>query len=70
MNDREWVRQFAAAVGGREPTDEEYETLLALAGEAAHRSVRTAAPVACWVAGAAGVPLAEALETAKTIGGD
>jgi hypothetical protein len=69
MNDREWVRLFAAAVGGREPTDEEYETLLALAGEAAHRSVRTAAPVACWVAGAAGVPLAEALETAKTIGG-
>ena len=70
MNDRDWVRQFAAAVGGRAPTDEEYETLLALAGEAAHRSVRTAAPVACWVAGAAGVPLAEALETAKTIGGD
>ncbi|HZQ83422.1 MAG TPA: DUF6457 domain-containing protein [Acidimicrobiales bacterium] len=69
MNDREWVREFAAAVGGREPTDEEFETLLALAGEAAHRSVRTAAPVACWVAGAAGVPLAEALETAKTIGG-
>ncbi|HZQ84146.1 MAG TPA: DUF6457 domain-containing protein [Acidimicrobiales bacterium] len=69
MNDRDWVRQFAAAVGGREPTDEEFETLLALAGEAAHRSVRTAAPVACWVAGAAGVPLAEALETAKTIGG-
>jgi len=69
VNDRDWVRQFAAAVGGREPTDEEFETLLALAGEAAHRSVRTAAPVACWVAGAAGVPLAEALETAKTIGG-
>ncbi|MBV9662888.1 MAG: hypothetical protein JOZ37_02895 [Actinobacteria bacterium] len=69
MNDREWLSQFAAAIGGREPTDEEYETLLALAGEAAHRSVRTAAPVACWVAGAAGVPLAEALETAKTIGG-
>ena len=69
MNDREWLSQFAAAIGGREPTDEEYETLLALAGEAAHRSVRTAAPVACWVAGAAGVPLAQALETAKTIGG-
>ncbi|MBV8959630.1 MAG: hypothetical protein JO087_12750 [Actinobacteria bacterium] len=69
MNDREWLSQFAAAIGGREPTDDEYETLLALAGEAAHRSVRTAAPVACWVAGAAGVPLAQALETAKTIGG-
>ena len=69
MDDREWVTRFAAAVGGAAPTDEEFETILALAGEAAHRSVRTAAPVACWVAGAAGVPLAEALETAKTIGG-
>jgi hypothetical protein len=69
MNDREWVARFAEAIGGRAPSDEEFETLLALAGEAAHRSVRTAAPVACWVAGAAGVPLAEALATAKTIGG-
>jgi hypothetical protein len=69
MDDRQWVTRFAAAIGGTTPTDEEYETILALAGEAAHRSLRTAAPVACWVAGAAGVPLAEALETAKTIGG-
>jgi len=69
MNDREWVARFAEAVGGQAPTDEEFETILALAGEAAHRSVRTAAPVACWVAGAAGIPLADALEKAKTIGG-
>ena len=69
MDDREWVTRFAAAVGGQPPSDDEFETILALAGEAAHRSVRTAAPVACWVAGAAGGPLAEALEVAKTIGG-
>jgi hypothetical protein len=69
VDDREWVRLFAAAVGGRAPTDDEFEAILALAGEAAHRSVRTAAPVACWVAGAAGVALAEALAVAKTIGG-
>lgn len=69
MDDREWVARFAAAIGGQVPSDEDYETILALAGEAAHRSVRTAAPVACWVAGVAGIPLAEALETAKTIGG-
>jgi len=69
VDDRQWVAQFAEAIGGRAPTDDELETLLALAGEAAHRSMRTAAPVACWVAGTAGVGLDQALAVAKTIGG-
>jgi hypothetical protein len=69
VDDRQWVAEFAAAIGGRPPTDAEVDAILALAGEAAHRSLRTAAPVACWVAGVAGVPLADALEVAKTIGG-
>jgi hypothetical protein len=44
--------------------------ILNLAGEAAHASERIAAPVACWVAASAGVPLDRALAVAREIGGD
>ncbi|MEJ7782000.1 MAG: DUF6457 domain-containing protein [Solirubrobacteraceae bacterium] len=52
-------QELLAALGGRlgtdPPTDEERETLLAMAGVAAHASERWAAPLACWMAGRAGV---------------
>jgi hypothetical protein len=46
------------------PSEEEFETLLRLAGVAAHASARTAAPVACWLAARAGRSPAAALEVA------
>ena len=41
--------------------------MLELAGEAAHASQRTAAPVSCWLAAAAGLSPAEALDLARTV---
>jgi len=67
MTDREWLAAFAAALDLPPPTDAEIELVLALAAEAAHRSQRTAAPVACWLAARAGLAPAEALEIAAAI---
>ncbi len=67
MTGREWIARFAAAIGAVEPTAEEYERILELAAEAAHASERTAAPVACWLAAAAGMPLDQALEAAAEV---
>ena len=63
----DWLERFAAALGRPAPTAEEVETLLALAGTAAHASHRQAAPVACWLAATAGVDPADALERAKSL---
>lgn len=68
MTAREWIRQFAAAVGTEEPGDVDVERILALAGVAAHASERTAAPLACWLAAAAGLSPAAALELARRVG--
>jgi hypothetical protein len=56
----EWLSRFAAELGVPEPTDEEIESLLALAGTAAHTSERTAAPLSCWLVGRAGLDPAAA----------
>ena len=50
----EWLDAFAARLGVALPSDEERATILTLAGTAAHASERAAAPVACWLAAAAG----------------
>ena len=70
MTDREWIEAFAAALGVRAPDDAEAEAILALAGEAAHASQRTAAPVACWLAAAAGRTPADAIALARTVAAD
>jgi hypothetical protein len=70
MNAREWLAAYAERLGTAPPSTDEFKRLLDLAGEAAHASERVAAPVACWVAAKAGVPLEEALSRAKEIGGD
>ena len=49
------------------PDTEEFKLILDLAGEAAHSSERVAAPVACWVAAGAGIPLEDALRIAGEI---
>lgn len=69
MTAEEWIEMFAEELGAEPPSPEEFAEILELAAEAAHSSQRTAAPVACWIAGRAGGPLAELIEVAKRAGG-
>ena len=70
MNAREWIDAFAAEIGAEPPTADVFKAILDLAAVAAHSSERIAAPVACWVGGAAGVSLAELQAAAERVGGD
>jgi len=67
LDTRGWLDRYTTALGSPPITDEDVETLLALAGVAAHASERKAAPVTCYLAARAGVPLAEALATAQRL---
>jgi winged helix-turn-helix DNA-binding protein len=67
MNARSWISAYAERLGADAPTRDDFEAILGLAAEAAHSSEPVAAPVACWVAAKAGVPLADALEAARGI---
>jgi hypothetical protein len=64
----EWLAEFARRMGVPPPSDEEVEQLLSLAAAAAHASERTAAPIACWIAGRNPRALSELLELAREIG--
>jgi hypothetical protein len=64
----EWISEFASRAGVDAPSVEEIRSLLDLAGRAAHASERTAAPLACWIAGRAGIPLPVLLEIAGELG--
>jgi Domain of unknown function (DUF6457) len=66
---REWIAQFAASLGVDAPTPQEFDTLLALAGVAAHSSERIAAPVACWLAARAGLSPSQGLVAAEQLSG-
>jgi Domain of unknown function (DUF6457) len=55
----EWIACFARDAGALAPSVQETRELLDLAGIAAHASERTAAPLACWLAGRSGLELAE-----------
>lgn len=68
MNAREWLAAYAARLGTEPPSPKEFDTLLELAGVAAHASERVAAPLACWLAARAGIDPARALELARDIG--
>ena len=70
MTRDEWISAFAEAAGIAPPTEEEVETLLELAGVAAHASERTAAPITCWLAARAGMPPGDALRLASALGDD
>jgi len=67
MTAEQWLSHFASALGTAAPTEDELEAVLALAGVAAHSSERKAAPVACWLAARAGVPLEEAMKHAEAL---
>jgi hypothetical protein len=64
-----WIAAFAARLGLEPPDAATVETLLDLAGVAAHASHRTAAPIACWLIGRAGLPADDGLALAREVGG-
>ncbi len=55
MTPHELLAALGERLGTNPPSDDERATLLAMAGVAAHASERWAAPLACWMAGRAGV---------------
>lgn len=70
MNAREWISAYAEKLGVPAPTENEWQVILALAGEAAHSSERVAAPLACWLAARAGVEPQQAIELARDVRAD
>jgi hypothetical protein len=64
----EWIAAFARQAGVQPPSVEEIRDLLELAGAAAHASERTAAPLACWIAGRSELSLAELRAAAEGVG--
>lgn len=66
----DWIRSFAELSGSTPPTETETGKLLKLAAVAAHSSERIAAPLACWIAGRAGLDLDEATALAERVGGE
>jgi hypothetical protein len=69
MTADEWTEAFAREIGLSPPDREQVGAILELAGTAAHASERTAAPVAAWLAGVSGRPLAELNEIAAGLAG-
>jgi hypothetical protein len=65
----QWIAAFAAALGSDAPDATTVETLLELAGVAAHASQRTAAPIACYLVGRAGLGADQALALAEGLAG-
>ena len=70
MDPEDWIVAFAAALGVDAPDAATIDTLLELAGTAAHASERTAAPIACYLVGRAGLDATTALQQAEAVGGD
>lgn len=68
MTRDEWIKEFAGEVGIDPPSPEEIDLLLGLAAVAAHASERTAAPLACWLAGRSGMSLKRLKEVAEEVG--
>lgn len=67
MRRDEWLAEFCERIGVEPPSKEEVVALLDLAATAAHSSERTAAPLACWIAGRSRRPAAELGEIAKEV---
>jgi hypothetical protein len=64
---REWITAYASELGVAPPDDATIETLLGIAGVAAHASERTAAPISCYLIGKAGIDLAKAQSVAAAL---
>jgi hypothetical protein len=63
----EWIAAFAREARVSGPSVDEIRELLELAGTAAHASERTAAPLACWIAGRSELSLAELMGAAERV---
>ncbi len=68
MTRDEWIAAFAREAGVERPDTEQIRKLLDLAGAAAHTSERTAAPLACWIAGRSELSLDELAAAAERVG--
>jgi len=68
MTGRDWIEEFARRLGVEPPDDKTVQTLLALAGVAAHTSERTAAPIACYLVGRAAADPKTAQALAEKVG--
>ncbi len=67
MTRDEWIARFAREAGVERPDSEQIRVLLDLAGAAAHGSERTAAPLACWIAGRSSLSLEELQAAAERV---
>jgi hypothetical protein len=67
MTADDWISAFADRLGVSPPDAATVDTLLALAGTAAHASERTAAPIACYLVGRAGIDPDEAGRVAEEV---
>jgi hypothetical protein len=67
MEPEDWIASFAASLGVDAPDAATIERLLDLAGIAAHASHRTAAPIACYLVGLAGIDVGHARARAEAI---
>ncbi len=63
----EFLEAYAAEIGAPIPSREEIDALLEMASIAAHGSERVAAPLACWMGGTAGIPVADLLSAARRV---
>jgi len=70
MTVEEFLAAFAAEIGVPAPSEEDAAALLEVASIAAHASQRTAAPLACWMGGASGIPVADLLAAAQRVAPD
>jgi hypothetical protein len=69
MDPTEWIAAFAERLGLDPPDAATTATLLDVAGVAAHASQRTAAPIACWLIGRAGLDADAAMALARRVSG-
>jgi hypothetical protein len=67
MTRDQWLAEFAQKLGLDPPTEAEIAALLEIAATAAHASERTAAPIACWLAGRSDRPLDELRDAAEQV---
>jgi hypothetical protein len=67
MTGQEWMTAFAARLGVEPPDQATIDELLELASVAAHASERLAAPLSCWLVGAAGLSAGDALTAARAL---
>ncbi len=67
MTAEEWIDRFAALIGEDPLSATTRGELLELAATAAHASERIAAPIACYLAGRTGRPVAELAELASEV---